>query len=126
MQLPPKAEIKLTALRALHFLQAVYWILAVFFSDQKALAIVPVALDLHYGRQVLPSGATPRGAPAWANSAEPLAEARLSVAAAYLAARTEGKRHDRVLLANVQGRELSERGTQQIPAHDSLLCRPAQ
>ena len=114
VQLPPKVEIELAAVRALHFLQAVYWFQAEFVSDQKEQAIVPMALDLHYGRQVRHLEQLLDRSRLGEAPAEPLAEARrLSVAAAYLAARTEALRTI-AALANVQGRELSERGRQQI------------
>lgn len=38
--------------RALFFPQAIYWFQATFLSDQKESEIVPVAMDLHYGRLV--------------------------------------------------------------------------
>ena len=38
--------------RALHFTQAAFWFQAEFVSDQKEQEIVPVAMDLHHGREV--------------------------------------------------------------------------
>jgi hypothetical protein len=45
-------ELTIGALRALYFPQAFFWFQATFASDQKEREIVPVAIDLHYGRQV--------------------------------------------------------------------------
>ncbi len=100
--------------RALHFPQAVFWFEATFVSDQKEQEIVPVAVDLHYGRQVrhldrLLDHARLAEAP-WS----PLPEARHhGLARGYRAAR------DRVVrtvsaLANVRVRELTERVDRQV------------
>jgi hypothetical protein len=48
----PGIEIRLERTRVMHFPQAVFWFEATFVSDQKEQAILPVAIDLHYGRQV--------------------------------------------------------------------------
>ena len=36
----------------LHFPQAVFWFQAAFISDQKEQEIMPIAMDMHYGRPV--------------------------------------------------------------------------
>ncbi len=100
--------------RASHFPQAVFWFEATFVSDQKEQDVLPVAVDLHHGRQVrhldrLLDHARLSEAP-WA----PLPEARhVGLARGYRAAR------DRVVrtvaaLANARGRELTERVERQV------------
>jgi hypothetical protein len=95
--------------RPLHFTQAVYFFQAAFLSDEREQEILPVGLDLHYGRQnrhleqlLDPARLTDR-------PAEPLAEARrLSLAAGYPIAREQVVRSV-APLANVRARELDER-----------------
>lgn len=107
LTLPEGATLRIQGARPLHFGQAVFWFQAVFISDQKEQEVVPLALDLHYGRQVrhldpLLDHSRLAEAPSL-----PLAEARrLSLAAAYPVAR------DAVLptvaaLANIRGREVA-------------------
>lgn len=107
LTLPEESALKPQGARPLHFTQAVFWFQATFVSDQKEQEVVPVALDLHYRRQVrhleqLLDHSHLAEAPAL-----PLAEARrLSLAAAYPLAR------DAVLptvaaLANIRGRDVS-------------------
>jgi hypothetical protein len=52
LTLPAEAKLHLERVRPLHFAQAIFWFEATFVSDQKEQEIVPVAMDLHYGRQV--------------------------------------------------------------------------
>ena len=112
-------ELRLRRTRALHFPQAVFWFEATFVSDQKEQEILPVAVDLHYGRQVrhldrLLDHARLAEAP-WS----PLPEARHGgLARGYRSAR------DRVVrtvsaLANTRGRELSER----VDRHVARMAR---
>jgi len=107
-------ELRLGRTRVLHFPQAVFWFEATFVSDQKEQEILPVAVDLHYGRQVrhldrLLDHARLSEAP-WS----PLPEVRHGgLARGYRSAR------DRVVrtvsaLANVRGRELTERVDRQV------------
>ncbi len=107
-------ELRLGRTRVLHFPQAIFWFEATFVSDQKEQDILPVAVDLHYGRQVrhldrLLDHARLSEAP-WS----PLPEARHGgLARGYRSAR------DRVVrtvsaLANSRGRELTERVDRQI------------
>jgi hypothetical protein len=107
LTLPEQATLKFESARPLHFGQAVFWFQAIFVSDQKEQEVVPVALDLHYGRLVrhldqLLDHSRLAEAPSL-----PLAEARrLSLAAAYPLAR------DAVLptvaaLANIRGRDVA-------------------
>ena len=46
------ATLQVGRVRALHFPQAVFWFQAAFVSDQKEQIVLPVAVDLHYGREV--------------------------------------------------------------------------
>lgn len=107
-------ELRLGRMRVLHFPQAVFWFEATFASDQKEQEILPVAVDLHYGRQVrhldrLLDHARLSEAP-WS----PLPEVRHGgLARGYRSAR------DRVVrtvsaLANTRGRELTERVDRQV------------
>src|SRR5207247_6988861 len=52
LELAAGLALRLDRVRALHFAQAVYWFEATFLSDRKEQEILPVAMDLHYGREV--------------------------------------------------------------------------
>jgi hypothetical protein len=52
LTLPPQSRLNVERVRLLHFAQAVFWFQATFVSDQKEQEVLPIALDLHYGRQV--------------------------------------------------------------------------
>src|SRR3954454_73649 len=52
LTLPAKTSLHVGQVRAMHFPQAVFWFEATFVSDQKEQELLPVALDLHHGRQV--------------------------------------------------------------------------
>jgi hypothetical protein len=112
--LPADATLVLERARPLYFPQAVYWFESEFISDQKEQEIVPVALDLHYGRQVrhleqLLDHARLSEAPGQA-----LPEIRrLSVAAGYPLARERAVRTF-VTMANTRSRELRERLERQV------------
>jgi hypothetical protein len=114
LTLPADSTLQLERARPLHFTQAAFWFQATFTGDQKEQEVVPVALDLHHGRQyrhleqlLEPSRLAEAPAP-------PLAEARrLSLAAAYPLAR------DAVLptvaaLANIRGREAAGHVERQV------------
>jgi hypothetical protein len=114
LTLPPETTLTLGRARLLDFPQAVFWFQATFISDQKEQDVLPVALDLHHGRQVrhldeLLDPARLADAPA-----QHLAEApHLSLAAARPLAR------ERVLrtlaaLANTRSRETREQAERQI------------
>jgi hypothetical protein len=114
LTLPERAVLRVERVRVLHFPQAAFWFEATFLSDQKEQEILPVAIDLHYGRQVRHlERLLDRNHLAhdpWAL----LPEARhLSLEAAYPIAR------DRVVrtlaaLANTRARELTERLGRQV------------
>jgi len=114
LTLPEGATLRPQAARPLHFAQAAFWFQAAFVSDQKEQEVVPVALDLHYGRLVrhldqLLDHSRLSEAPSL-----PLPEARrISLAEAYPAAR------DAVLptvaaLANIRGRDNASHVERQV------------
>jgi hypothetical protein len=114
LTLPAESTLKPEHARPLHFPQAAFWFQATFVSDQKEQEIVPLALDLHYGRQVRHLDQLLDHARLSETPAVPLAEARrLSLAAAYPLAR------DAVLptvaaLANSRGREAAAQVERQV------------
>ncbi len=52
VSLEPGFNLTVQAIRPLFFPQALFWFEATFSSDQKEQDILPVAVDLHHGRQV--------------------------------------------------------------------------
>jgi hypothetical protein len=107
-------QLRVSRVRPLHFTQAIYFFQAAFVSDQKEQEIVPVGLDLHYGRQTRHLEQLLDPARLSDQPAEPLAEAhRLSLAAGYPIAR---ERVVRTLgsMANSRSRELNERLARQV------------
>jgi hypothetical protein len=107
-------DVQVAGIRALHFAQAVFWFQATFISDQKEQDIVPVGLDLHYGRQVRQRERLLDAARLADRPAQFLAEApRLSLAAAYPLAREECQR-TLTTLAHARDRELKERLERQV------------
>jgi hypothetical protein len=100
--------------RALHFPQAVFWFQAEFVSDQKEQEILPVAMDLHYRREVRHLERLFDRSRLSDTPSQPLAEARhAGLAGAYALAR------DQVLrslgtLASIRNRDLSERLERQV------------
>jgi hypothetical protein len=114
LTLEPPQDLHVEHVRALHFTQAVYWFRADFVSDQKEQEVVPVAIDLHYGRQVRHLDQLLERARLATEPAQPLPEARrLSLSAGYGLAREQGLRTI-AALANVRGRELAERRERQV------------
>jgi hypothetical protein len=107
-------ELALGRIRPLSFPQAVFWFEATFVSDQKEQDLLPVAVDLHYGRQVRHLDRLLDHARLASEPGVPLPEARhTGLARGYPIAR------DRVLrtvaaLANARGRELTERVERQV------------
>ena len=109
LSLAPDLELRLEQVRALYFGQALFWFQATFVSDQKEQEIVPVALDLHYGRLVRHLEKLADPPRLTEHPAMPLAEARhRSLASAYPLARDEVVRRLGPL-ANGRQRELRER-----------------
>jgi hypothetical protein len=112
--LPPPLELHLERVRALHFAQAVFWFQAEFISDQMEQEIVPVAMDLHYGREVRHREALLEPSRLAEQPAQPLPEARrLSLAAVYPTARDQVLR-SLTTLAYTRSRDLTERVDRQI------------
>ena len=107
-------EVRLGRTRVLDFPQAVFWFEATFVSDQKEQDVVPVAVDLHYGRQVRHIDRLLDRDRLAESPWSLLPEARhVGVYRGFRAAR------DRVIrtvsaLANVRGRELTERVDRQV------------
>jgi hypothetical protein len=107
-------KLRLERVRALHFAQAVYWFQATFVSDQKEQEVVPVALDLHYGRRVRHLDKLLDFARLSEHAAVPLPEVRrLGVTSAYAIARDEVSGM-LAPLANTRQRELCERLERQV------------
>ena len=114
LTLPEAAALRIERVRVLHFPQALFWFEATFLSDQKEQELLPVAIDLHHGRQVRHLerllDRTHLAHEPWAA----LPESRhLGLEAAYPIAR------DRVVrtlaaLANSRARELGERLGRQV------------
>ena len=85
-----------------------------FVSDQKEQVILPVAIDLHYGREVRHLEQLLDPARLAEQPAQPLPEVRrASVASAYATAWAEAQRTI-AALANIRGRELDERCQHQL------------
>lgn len=107
-------ELEVDRVRALHFTQGIYWFRTEFVSDQKEQTILPVAIDLHYGREVRHLDALLDPGRLSREPAPPLPEARRgSVRAGYDLAREQALRTI-AALANVRARQLSERRDRQI------------
>ncbi len=106
--------LQVARVRPMLFHQAVYWFEAEFVSDQKEQEIIPVAIDLHYGRQVRHLEQLLDHSRLSDIPAQPLPEIRrLSVTAAYPSAREEALRTF-ATMANTRNRELHERLDRQI------------
>jgi hypothetical protein len=108
------ATILIERVRALHFPQMAFWFQAAFVSDQKEQIILPVAVDLHYGREVRHRDELLDPARLAERPAAPLPPARaLSLTGGYRLARAQILRSV-AALANNRGRELTERCDLQI------------
>jgi hypothetical protein len=114
LTLPDGSSLQTQRVRPLHFTQALFWFRATFISDQKEQEVVPVALDLHYGREVRHLDALLDHSRLTEAPALPLAEARrLSLTRAYPLAR------DAVLptvaaLANIRNRDTTAHVERQV------------
>jgi hypothetical protein len=112
--LPADLKLRLERVRPLQFPQAVFWFEASFVSDQKEQEIIPVALDLHYLRQVRHLEQLLDMARLADRPSLPLPEARRAgVAAVYGLARERALRTFSSM-ANTRSRELAERLERQI------------
>jgi hypothetical protein len=107
-------SLEIQRVRALNFPQAIFWFGATFTSDQKEDEILPVAVDLHSGREVRHLDRLLDEERLAGQPAQPLADARRSsAAAAYPLARQQVVR-TLTALANTRRRELEERLQRQI------------
>jgi hypothetical protein len=105
---------RLERVRPLHFPEAVYWFQATFVGDQKEQEILPVALDLHYGREVRHLDRLLDRTHLVEHPSLPLPEAaHVSVASAYPVARDHVVR-SLSALANVRSREVHDYCERQI------------
>ena len=112
--MPTDTRLHVARVRPLFFPQAVFWLQGTFISDQKEQEIVPIALDLHYGRQVRHLDALLDHARLSETPALPLLEARhRSLASAYPLARTQALRTV-TAMANARHRQQSDHTERQI------------
>jgi hypothetical protein len=103
------ATVQVERVRALHFPQGVFWFQAAFVSDQKEQVVLPVAIDLHYSREVRHRDELLQPARLAEHPPQPLPPARAaSLASGYRLAREQVLRSV-AALANSRGRELTER-----------------
>jgi hypothetical protein len=108
------ASIQIERMRALLFPQVLFWFQAAFVSDQKEQLILPVAFDLHYGREVRHLDRLLQSSHLAEHPAMPLPSARtMSLQAGYQLAREQLLR-SLASLGNNRGRELRERSDLQI------------
>ncbi len=112
--LPAPLELIIEHVRALHFAQAVYWFQAEFISDQREQEILPVAIDLHYGREVRHLDRLLERGRLADEPARSLPDARrLSVAEGYRLGRDQVLRSV-AAMAHGPSRELNERLGRQV------------
>jgi len=109
-----EARLLVKRVRPLYFPQAIFWLQGTFVSDQKEQEIVPIALDLHFGRQVRHLEVLLDHARLSETPSVPLLEARyLSLASAYPLAREQALRTV-AALANSRHRQQSDHTERQI------------
>jgi hypothetical protein len=114
LTLPEDSRLTLERVRLLDFVQVVFWFQATFVSDQKEQEVLPVALDLHYGRQVRHLERLLDRAHLSETPAAHRPEARrLSLAAAYPLARAAVV-PTVAALANTRAREAAEQAERQV------------
>jgi hypothetical protein len=114
LTLPPPLELVIEHVRAMHFAQAILWFQAEFVSDQREQEIIPVAMDLHYGREVRHLDKLLERGRLASEPAQPLPDARrLSVARAHALARDQVLRTV-AALAHGRSRELASRLDRQV------------
>ena len=108
------ASIQIERMRGLFFPQVVFWFQAAFASDQKEQIILPIAIDLHYGREVRHIDRLLEPAQLAERPSPPLPPARsLKLLTGYQLARAQILRSV-AAMANSRGRELSERCDSQV------------
>ncbi len=107
-------SLEIQRVRTLNFPQAIFWFGATFTSDQKEEEILPVAIDLHSGREVRHLERLLDDQKLADEPAQPLADVRrCAAAAAYPLARQQVVR-TLTALANTRRRELGERLDRQV------------
>jgi hypothetical protein len=108
------AVIHIEHVRALHFPQVIFWFQAAFVSDLKEQIILPVAIDLHHGREVRHRDVLLDSARLAEHPSPALPPARVSsLKAGYSLARQQLLR-SLAALANNRSRELRERCDVQV------------
>ena len=112
--LPAEVKPRIAGARPLVFPQAIFWFEAAFVCDQKEQEVVPVAFDLHYGRQVRHLEQLLDSSRFADEPSLPLAEARGSSPAAVYPAARERALRTIATMANVRNRELLERLDRQV------------
>jgi hypothetical protein len=111
---PDTLTLRLERTRPMHFPQAVFWFEATFASDQKEQELLPVAVDLHYGRQVRHLEPLLDRSRLADEPRTPLPEAHhVGLAGGYAVARERVVRTV-AALANTRVRELNERLERQV------------
>lgn len=114
LKLAEGLSLAIRQLRALDFPQLVLWFEATFIADQREQEILPVAIDLHSGRQVRHLDLLLNESRLSETPSETLPEApTIGRAAAYRIAREQVLRTI-ASLANVRARELSDRLGRQV------------
>src|SRR5262249_54748218 len=114
LTLEPPAALQAERVRLLHFPQAVFWFQVSLAGEEKEQVILPVAIDLHSGREVRHRDLLLDPARLSDRPAQPLPPApALSLAQGYQLARAQVLR-GAVTLANNRGRELTHRLDQQV------------
>jgi hypothetical protein len=114
LTLPEGSTLRIQHARAMHFPQAVFWFQATFISDQKEQDLLPVAIDLHHGRQVRHLDRLLDRSHLAEEPWTSLPEARhAGLASAYPIARERVVR-TLAALANTRARELGERLGRQV------------
>lgn len=103
------ATLQAERVRALHFPQVFFWFQATFVSDQKEQIVLPVAIDLHYCREVRGRDELLESSRLADRPSQPLPPARTSsLVDGYRLARAQILRTV-TGLASTRGRELAER-----------------
>lgn len=114
LTLAPPASLQVDRVRLLHFPQALFWFQVSLVAEQKEQVILPVAIDLHSGREVRHRDELLDPGRLSHRPAQPLPPAQaLSLAEGHQQARAQVLR-GAVTLANNRGRELSQRLEQQV------------
>lgn len=112
--LPPPWTLSIERVRPLHFSQALFLFQAEFISDRKEQEIIPVAMDLHHGREARHLDELLNPARLAEEPALPLPEARRQSLAVVFPQAREQVLRTFIALANTRSRELNERCDSQV------------